>query len=312
MLDKSRQRQEQDSVKHRAALAKLSELGPQKAAESLGRYCQHCGKLQIPRIERYKLPWLDEPRETFLWPRKCGCPEEAAAVELGAVQLKQQQERQAQTEWEQKLERAGLDGWLGRASFDNFAIRDEWPQVGKLRLDVLAYADALLGGTLEHKPWLILYGDYGTGKSHLAAAVVRAALEAKWPQCYFRVWTEYLRRLQNSWDTRGDDTAERQGDIEQELSTGRMVVIDDLDKRRPTGWSRETLFTALNHRYNLGLPTILTFNWGPEDADPKAPGRLALEEYLGRAMLDRLIGSAWRVIEFRGPSYRSGVEVPVQ
>ena len=274
-LDKTHQRQEQDSAKHRAALATLCELGPQKAAESLGRYCAHCGKLQVPRIESYQQPWMNEPRQIFLWPRKCGCPEEVAALELGAVQLARTQAQQSKAKWEQRLERAGLVGWLGRASFDNFIARDDWPLAAECRVEVQAYANAMLGSELGHKPWLILYGAYGTGKSHLAAAIVRAALEAKWPQCYFRVWTEYLRRLQNSWDTRGDDTAERQGDIEQELSAGRLVVIDDLDKRRPTGWSRETLFTALNHRYNLGLPTVLTFNWGPGDADPTAPGRLA-------------------------------------
>jgi len=156
--------------------------------------------------------------------------------------------------------------------------------------------------------WLILHGGYGTGKSHLAAAVIREAMEADVPQAYFRVWTEYLKRLQASWD---DNAREHTSDIERELASGRLVVIDDIDKRRPTAWTREVLFTALNRRYNARLPTVLTFNYGPDDVDRNAPGRLALEEYLGRATLDRLLEVSI-MVEFAGPSYRSGVELGVR
>ena len=85
-------------------------------------------------------------------------------------------------------------------------------------------------------------------------------------------------------------------------------MIDDLDKRSATEWSREVLFSVVNERYNKGVPTVLTFNHGPGDRDPKAPGRLALATYLGEAVLDRIVGAAFDVIDFDGPSYRSGVK----
>ena len=87
------------------------------------------------------------------------------------------------------------------------------------------------------------------------------------------------------------------------------TAIDDLDKKDPgrSGWAREELYTVLNHRYNAQLPTILTFNYAPVEADPNAPGRLRLERYLGRALVDRVIGAAFDVVAFDGPSYRSGV-----
>jgi DNA replication protein DnaC len=149
------------------------------------------------------------------------------------------------------------------------------------------------------------------GKSHLAAAAIHEALNAGWTNCYFRVWPEYLRRLQVSWNRPKDDNGEwigeSEADITEEFQKGRLIVIDDLDKRQPTDWSRSVLYTALNHRYNAQLPTILTFNFGPDHVDPKAPGRMALENYLGGAIFDRLLQSVFDVIEFNGPSYRSGV-----
>lgn len=238
-----------------------------------------------------------------------------------------------------RLKLAGLRGRLQDATFTTFSQRHDWPDAEAIRARVWAYTEKLLGGELErqHSPrpipalagseaetaaamlgwlnnnrpvknWLILYGDYGTGKSHLAAAIIREAIDRGFTNCYFRGWVHYLQRLQWSWSRdEGDREAEKEADIVRELQQGQIVVIDDLDKRTPSEWVRSSLYSVLHYRYEADLPTILTFNYGPDDADPKARGRLALEAYLGRAVLDRLIESAYDVIEFAGPSYRSGV-----
>ena len=197
-------------MKQRADLGRLLSLGPEQAARELDRHCPHCGVLIVPRIERFYLPWGGKEREVFIWPDRCGCSEEAVALVEQGEQEQIDHERQARTDWEQRQERAGLVGWLAGASFDNFLGREDWDGAAECRRKVLTYANSLLDRQLGNRPWLILHGAYGTGKSHLAAAIIRATLEAKWPQCYFRVWTEYLQRLQNSWDTRGDKEAERE------------------------------------------------------------------------------------------------------
>jgi DNA replication protein DnaC len=268
--------------------------------------CPDCGQLVEARVEEFPKPTNpDVMSRVLVVPERCGCPQETARL---AELAKEKDEYRRRVEWQAALERAGLLGWLAEATFDAYQYRDDWAQAGECRQQVREYAAALLdGGTGQS--WLILHGGYGTGKSHLAAALARTLLEHGWRHVYFRVWPEYLDRIKASWErSKRGEPGETEEQIASELQRGRLVVIDDLDKQPPTEWAKKTLYTVLNHRYNLKLPTVLTFNYGPQDADPKAVGRLALAEYLGEAVLDRVIEAAFNVVEFDGPSYRSGVQ----
>lgn len=293
-----------EQTRIRQTLAQHSELEPEALAREIGLICPFCGNYLVPY--RMDVVWLGQNRTTWNWPDSHGCEQEAAALAArAAVEEAEIQVRERQ-DWQERLKEAGLVGWLKDAGLDTFASRADWPvgaQACKSR--VTAYTRALLSNS-PGPNWLILYGNLGTGKSHLAAAVIVAALHAGWRKCFFRVWPDYLKRLQFSW---ARDAQESEANIIDELQSGDLVVIDDLDKRQPSDWARGTLYSVLNHRYNAKLPTILTFNCGPDEVDAKAPGRLALEEYMGRAVLDRVTDPkiCFDVIEFTGPSFRSGL-----
>jgi DNA replication protein DnaC len=293
-------------TKHHNSFQQRLRQEPEAVLAERAWTCPHCGRLVEARVEEFPKPTNpDAVSRVLVVPERCGCEAETARL-AGLAKEKDAYRRRA--EWEASLMRAGLVGWLGEATFDGYGYRDDWSQAGERRQQVQGYAAALLNGGLA-QPWLILHGGYGTGKSHLAAALVRTLLEHGWRHVYFRVWPEYLDRVKASWDrSKRGEPGETEEQISAELQHGRLVVVDDLDKQPPTEWAKKMLYTALNYRYNLRLPTVLTFNYGPTDADPKAAGRLALAEYLGEAVLDRLIESAFDVVEFDGPSYRSGVQ----
>ena len=238
-----------------------------------------------------------------MWPELHGCGEEKSHL------ARQKLVAEAKA-WNMKKSQAGLTGRLADATFESFTERGDWPGAVECKQRAMAYTQAMLAGELGQSTWLVLYGNYGAGKSHLAAAIVRHALAAGWQSCYFRAWTTYLGRFKAAWDRqrKGDYNGECEDDIIRELQHGDLVVIDDLDKRAPTDWALSTLYTVLNDRWQHNLPTVLTFNYGPGDADPKAPGRLGLERFLGRAVIDRLIDAAFDTIGFEGPSHRSGLE----
>lgn len=293
----------------RSELRRRSELPLETLAAEFARPCRFCGAVITPEIREVAHPLKNGVMSRLpIFPDLHGCPAETASLAQRAELEKYTREQMEREAWAYVLNRAGLVGWLGKATFNTFQPRDDWAGAMHTCGRVKAYSYALLNGGLD-KPFLIMHGAWGTGKSHLAAAVVRDALEAGWNEVYFRVWTEYLSRLQSAWNRRRDGAeGETEYDIEAELKDGKLVVIDDLDKRRPTGWTKEILVGVINYRYNAKLPTALTFNYGPEDFDPKAAGKLALVEYLGEAVLDRLIGDTFDTIEFSAPSYRSGVD----
>jgi DNA replication protein DnaC len=276
----------------------LGRLTPEAAAERIQRHCPYCGALLIP----YEY-WADlYGRGLWRFRDRHGCQPETDA--LAAEQRDTQRRRVAA--YLARLERAGLGGNLAAATFDTFTPRPDCPASVSWCTLCQTYAQGILSGKIDsHHNWLILYGDYGLGKTHLAAAILRAAIDAgRWG--YFRVWPKYLERLQASWQHREAED-EHEADILAELNEGWLVVIDDLDKRHPTEFVREALFGFLNARYNAGLPTVITLNQRVLEADPQAPERFALEKFISRATLDRIIERAWKLVEFQGPSHRSGV-----
>jgi DNA replication protein DnaC len=240
------------------------------------------------------------------YPLPCDCPQTKEAERARQTQQAEIDKRLREKARRDAIARAGLVGKLADYSLDSFERRKDWPGAIDCAVKMRTYWQAVYNGQFGSKPWLVMCGEYGTGKTHLAAGAIREAVLAGWGGVYFRSWTEYLSRLQRSWD---DDDGERTGDITDELKRGKFVAIDDIDKREsPSGWAPGELYAALNHRYNMLMPTILTFNCTLQEPDPKARGRLLLERYMTRATIDRMIGAAFAIVDFNGPSYRSSMK----
>jgi DNA replication protein DnaC len=291
--------QQAELARMRAESQRVSQLSREQLLSEQANQCPHCGQTIEPKLVEYEV--FGEIRRKWMhYPKSHGCAQEM----VYQVQHKRDTEvtRQAQAEIDRhkRLERAGLSGLIETYTFDRYADRTDWPASATVRARVKAYAYAITGSTLNGKPWLVLHGAYGTGKSHLAAAVVRFCLEAGWNDVAFRVWTSTINRLQATMDkTRHVDDEfghETQADILAELKRGSVVAIDDIDKQPATEWTRSKLFDVINTRYNQLTPTILTFNTSLED-------RL-IQDYIGAAVLDRIMQHAYDIVEFTGPSYR--------
>jgi len=282
---------------------KLAQLPPDEIAQQVDNRCQYCDNLLVPTVTQQEVVGFVRP--VIIWPDYCGCERGKMAINRAKRNKQIDRDKIQRDLYQAHLKKAGLVGWLADATFDTFTDRHDWDGAAECKARVSRYIDMLFLGKRERKNWLILHGNFGTGKSHLAAAIIHEAIDRNWREVYFRVWPEYLKRLQMTWDKNKID-GETEADVIRELQQGLIVVIDDLDKSQATEWTKSTLYSALNHRYNAEKPVILTFNYGPGDAAPKAPGRLALEDYLGRAVLDRVLEVSYDVIEFGGSSSRSG------
>lgn len=247
--------------------------------------CSFCGAVHPPKV--YGHP-IQADHVLVIRKERCGCPAEREAEAKAAQEAEKRRRSFDCAEWVISLSRTGLTDWLASATFGAFNPMDA-QQAGYKRR-VMEYCTELLGGGLGRRSWLILHGNYGTGKTHLAAAVLHEAT-ARGFNCRFRVWPQWIERLQATFGGHGDSSA-----VVDELKSGQVVVLDDLDNQHPTEWTQEKLYTALNHRYNAGKPTILTFNHTPTE----------MAAYLGPAVTDRMLERAYACIEFGGASYRSG------
>lgn len=115
---------------------------------------------------------------------------------------------------------------------------------------------------------LFFYGPPGSGKSHLAAAIVNAACATGVPARYGTV-SSLLRLVQDGFS---DGSASQRLEA---LINCPLLVIDDLGTENTTQWSEMTLFELVTGRDNAERPTIYTSNYPVDQLnDPRIRSRI--------------------------------------
>lgn len=101
--------------------------------------------------------------------------------------------------------------------------------------------------------WLVLYGKWGVGKTHLAAAIAHEAV-ASGKSLYFTVVEDLLNYLQAGY---ANDSYLEKLEL---LKSVDVLILDDFGTENATGWAYSKIFQIINHRYNLALPLVVTAN----------------------------------------------------
>lgn len=124
---------------------------------------------------------------------------------------------------------------------------------------------------------ILLTGNYGTGKTHLAAAII-AELVKKNIAGAFVVVPDLLRAIRRSFDEKGNADLQK---LFETVKTAELLVLDDLGAEKSSDWVREQLFMLINARYENLLPTIITTN--------KDLKELAEPNVLGQRIVSRIV-----------------------
>ena len=197
----------------------------------------------------------------------------------------------------EKKAAAGLTARLQMMDFDSFDLRF-YPDYlknkkGKTYREsaaeamqtARAVADACAAGR-PHRG-LLLMGEVGCGKTHLAAAAANRVLD-QGGEAQFLVVPEFLDKLRFSYrrENEGLDEAE----IISRAYNVPLLILDDLGAHNYSDWVCNKLFTIINHRYNRNLPCIITTNLS----------LLELGEKIGRRSTSRIV-ELCRIYEIKLP-----------
>ena len=152
---------------------------------------------------------------------------------------------------------------------------------------------------------LVLYGNTGCGKTHLAIAMMRQAvitdinriLELKWvcdvrPKILtprFIPAPELLLEIRQSFR---DDSPTSEADVIKKYCEAGLLVLDDLGSEKTSEYSITTLYIIIDRRDRELLPTIITTNLSQKE----------VEEKLGARIASRLAGM--KNIKINMPDYR--------
>jgi DNA replication protein DnaC len=223
---------------------------------------------------------------------KLRCPCQLQASE------RKQQEQQSRLLEQQRREvlLRQVFGWLAPAQspqgppgdFVTFRLEVPGDTPQTVRQRQLAFQEAQQFA-LDPRGTLLLVGPCGVGKTHLAAAIARARVAAgqacpvlfasavalfEQIQVLLRKDEDYLRMLQKAMQT-------------------PLLILDDLDKPKPSDFREEVYYRLLDHRLLAGRATVVTANHLPDQ----------LFAWLGAAGVSRLLAEA-RVVELNGPDFR--------
>jgi DNA replication protein DnaC len=149
------------------------------------------------------------------------------------------------------------------------------------RVAAIESAEAWARGEIKG---LVLAGRVGVGKSRLAAVAAQGLI-------YHRVnalpldskpimpirWVSVPKLIRNS---RGDFDSDARRDAQKVIAGGMGLVLDEIDKVKPTEFALDLLFEAIDGRASDGKPLLLTTNMRfPE-----------LKDLLGSPIASRIAG----------------------
>ena len=131
---------------------------------------------------------------------------------------------------------------------------------------------------------LVMLGNAGTGKTHLACAMIR--------ECggKYRTAPEIVEELRRA---KSFSAAETEEQIVNYYGHVSFLVIDEIGRGINAADEKYMIYQLLNARYNTRRPTVLISNFNKAD----------FLAYIGVAAADRLVESA-EVCEMNGTSYR--------
>lgn len=148
------------------------------------------------------------------------------------------------------------------ASLDNFQIPQENPiaraGLGKVLMQVRSFVREF---PAADRPGLLLVGDTGTGKTHLAVAALKAIVE-KGHEGLFYDFQNLLDRIRSGYDP-ASGTSDRAA--YRNAMDAEVLLLDDLGSHRVTEWVEDTVTSIITYRCNHQKPLIATTNLEIDD-----------------------------------------------
>ncbi|MDO9148302.1 MAG: ATP-binding protein [Hydrogenophaga sp.] len=217
----------------------------------------------------------------------------SACALCAAEQLQQQARERSEREQREAMER--LEGAIRRAAvpprfvgrtFDGF-VADTAERQRALEV-ARGYA-----GTFAERArkghGLVFSGMPGTGKSHLAAAVLQSIMPQR--VGLYVTCMGLIRMVRNTWRR---DSAQSEADVLELLAGVPLLVVDEVGVQYGTDGEQTVLFEVLDQRYQDMMPTILITN---QDKD-------GFKGFVGERVFDRLTETS-RWVAFDWESYRT-------
>lgn len=214
------------------------------------------------------------------------CP--TCSAERDAAERRQEQEARAGRERERLAELLRASGIPARLQGSTFATYRAGTDGQKKALQVAMDYAHDFGKHMKTGESLILAGKPGTGKGHLAAAVMHHLM----PE-YLPIYTTCLDMIRSVRDTWRKDSKYSETQVLQEYEDAALLIIDEIGVQYGTDGEQTVIFDVLDRRYRQMRPSIFITN----------QDKAGFIQFIGERSFDRLKQTAqW--VAFDWASYR--------
>ncbi|MHC8348685.1 ATP-binding protein [Pseudomonas sp. RT4P38] len=167
---------------------------------------------------------------------------------------------------------SGITPRFAGSMFANYRVDNT--AMGQALLICQGYADDFGAHYLDGRN-LLLCGNVGTGKTHLATSIVQQIVRQLGAIAVITSAAEIIRVFKGSMD-RSAGYSER--DVIAELADFDLLVIDEVGAQAGTAYELAMLHEVFDRRYQLVRPTVVVSNMDAR----------GLGQYIGERALDRL------------------------
>lgn len=220
--------------------------------------CEYCKN----KLYRKTIEWelYDTKRTITLDYERCECnkaKEYWNEYDLKKLRMLEEERKiELMQEFSRKVEKIIKNSKMSKRNL-NYKFENFEPNTSNQKVfnNLKIYSEKLVNGI--GKKGLILVGNNGVGKTHLACSIANKLIENGIPVIYGTL-INLLAELRNSYDTDNDIS---EMEIIKLYEKVDLLIIDDLGKEKPSEWGLEKLFTIINSRYENNLPVIITTNY---------------------------------------------------
>lgn len=219
-------------------------------------------------------------------------PLTAEELMLQAAELSKKAGEQLAIERHENAQRK-MDDLLRRSALPSRYVNATLNQPNKWQLNAYAKAGDFVknfAARLETGAGMLLWGDIGTGKTHLACAIANDLRKQMRPVLYCTAM-EAVSLVKASWSKTAEVT---EFDVYARFGDPDLLVIDEIGVQNGTEFERTVLTSIADIRSRNCLPTIVVSNLAPKE----------IFALIGERMFDRLVGYGADIVHMPGKSLR--------